>query len=532
VLTSCSYGYGSGAATANGAGSFTVPAGIDLRRGDYAYLYVYDADGNYQYSYQRSVPAIVAVRSAYYGVRGYWGQPNRYLTVVIKDLTGTVKSTNQNVWASSNDGAFSTFAQALPSDRVEVGDGVITETLAYVPDLTARLDDATGGVTGGGAADGPVLGQLSDFRPATHTYQTYCEQATAFMSMYGLAMSGSQIGGQDTANVYNTTSDGHYAYYSAQAFGVNAELGGAGVFDIWGYAETPSTVVTITVLRGGAVVETGTTVVFPTAYYYRYPVTPLPLQAGDVVSVTTSDGDLGLITLPNLTVNANAATNQLHGTSAPNQPVAAELRRASGPGSYYVHSRVVTANGAGSYAASFNNTYWGLDCSPTQVGGTCTYKAVTYYTAAGHSARRNDPVPVSAAADAFEGDDSFAQASAYTGLQSHSFHSTTDTDWIALTVAPDDVGRQLRLRTLNHGFGLDTWLGLYQSDGSTLLASAYGYANAAAPSAVIWWRPTAPGVYYLHVTPYNSSDGAFCGARYDLEIAPFENIYLPLVRRN
>ncbi|NLF02951.1 MAG: hypothetical protein GX601_18460 [Anaerolineales bacterium] len=135
--------------------------------------------------------------------------------------------------------------------------------------------------------------------------------------------------------------------------------------------------------------------------------------------------------------------------------------------------------------------------------------------------------PSPPAYDAYESDDEAALASPYQGTQSHSFHSSEDVDWVRLTVPSFDVARGVsyRIETRNLGWGMDTVLELYDTDGAThLVQNDDGGAEFASQ---IRWTPTFEGTYYVKVRPYSSQSTAYCDAYYDLLVVANRGVVLP-----
>lgn len=543
VRTSCSGGYDCASARAVASGDFAIDTDLDLARGDYAYFYAYDAEGNYQ-SGERPVPAIFAdltgsgataslgtSRSAVGpagggggDVGGYWGNPDAgYVTVTLKDSSGTVKGVNSQVWVGS-DGIFITyFGNTAPADIIEVTDGTVTETMR-VQNLTARLDGDSGHLTGNAPA-GHLLAELWDFRREAGGYFSYCSETTV-ASPYDLTFDGAQVGGQDLATVQSMGPDGHYSRRTVNAFTVwvRKESGYVG-----GDTETPNTLVTITLWRSGSSIAVYTTTSSVYGYYWAdlSGGTLLTITQGDIVQVQTGDGDDASVPIPELTLNTDGVNNRLYGKAPANEPVQTRVWRRG-----YSREQFVAADGSGHYSASFNGLYW-WDCSPVSVGHRCSQPYVYYYNAAGHEISLVGPYPPSVGADIYESDDTSATARAYTGIQSHTFHIGTDTDWVTFTVPQADVdnGVLYRIETFNLGWNMATRVTLYDA-GLNGLVEWLGY-NDRGRGVSAWWAPPAAGTYYLQISPPNSYYAAHCEAVYDLMILPVRaRVYLPLVMRN
>jgi len=530
LQTSCTGGSHCASTIAQSSGSFTLPTTLDLARGDYASFYVYDAERHYQYSSERPVPAIVAEVGS--RVMGYWGDPTAgYVTITIKSAGGVVKYTTPwGVWVDSWDGEFSDWpwVTIVPSDTIEVTDSAMTETMT-VQNFSARLDGGTGHLAGA-AYDDHLLATLWDFRRESGGWWTYCTETDVVSEAYDLTFSGAQVGGQDDGAAWNTGPDGHYTYRYFHAFAVNAEKGDDYVN---GYSETPNTAVTITLGRGGNPLVVYTTTSQSSGYYYAYlsDVTPVTITQSDTVTVQTGDGDAVSVPIPELTANTDGADNRVYGRSPASEPVNAQVRRHYRYG-WYGYSRNTAADASGDYSVNFDGLYWWRDCSAVDAGHACSQPSVDYYNAAGHHIWLEGPLPQPVGPDGYEDDDVYTSASAYVGLQSHTFHVVTDTDWVSFTVPAGDAGSAVyRIETLNLGWGMDTVLYLYALDGTTLIDSDDDGGEGSA--SLIVWTPVATGTYYVMVEPYSSGSTAYCDAVYDLEIFIVRaHIYLPLVIRN
>jgi hypothetical protein len=528
VQTTCSWDNDCASTTADGSGAFTLDTKLDLARGDYADMYVYDAEGNYQYAPDRPVPAIIAGLT-WDEVWGYWGDPNAdYVAVTLKDSSGTVKDTDSWVWVDSWDGEFYTWmwSSIIPTDIIEVTDGTVTETMT-VQNLTARLDGGSGHLTGN-AYNGHLIVDLEDFRRDSGWWG-YCHETNVTGGNYDLTFSGAQVGGQDDAEVWNTGPDGHYTYRYSSAFSINAQKGSD---EIWGYSETPDAQVTITLRSGVTTKAIYTTTSENDGYYDAWlsNSVPVTITQGDTLQVQTGDGDSASLTIPELTANTDAVNNRVYGKSPAGKSVRARVRRHYNYG-WYSYSRYTTADGSGNYSAAFDGLYWSYDCSAVDVGHQCAQPAAYYYDTADHSIWVEGAEPPPVGPDIYEDDNTYATANAYDGAQSHTFHTYTDTDWISFTVPAEDVTNAVlyRIETSNLGWGMDTYLYLYDTDGSTLLEENDDWYDL---ESRIEWTPPVTGTYYVLVEPYDSDNTEYCDAVYDLMILPVRSqIYLPLVLR-
>lgn len=117
--------------------------------------------------------------------------------------------------------------------------------------------------------------------------------------------------------------------------------------------------------------------------------------------------------------------------------------------------------------------------------------------------------------DAYESDDIPATASSISPgqAQSHNFDRPGDRDWLSFSA---QAGMVYTLRTSQLGPEADTYLYLYDTDASTLLASNDD-SNGTLASEIIWTAP-ASGVYYMLVRHWNPNAGG-CGNGYTVSLA-------------
>ena len=131
-----------------------------------------------------------------------------------------------------------------------------------------------------------------------------------------------------------------------------------------------------------------------------------------------------------------------------------------------------------------------------------------------------------ASPDAYESDDTSGAASsiALAETQSHNFDGPADQDWVKFDA---QAGTTYDLHTSDLGSSADTYLYLYDTDGSTLLASNDDYSGTLASR--IQWRAPADGTYYAAVQHWNPNQGG-CGTSYDLGLTHISYVYyLPVI---
>ena len=132
--------------------------------------------------------------------------------------------------------------------------------------------------------------------------------------------------------------------------------------------------------------------------------------------------------------------------------------------------------------------------------------------------------------DAFENDGSPANAKVMNVgvISSHNLDTAGDQDWIKFSA---QAGVAYMIQTSNLGPSADTYLYLYGTDGTTMLASNDDYSGGLA-SRIDWKAPTS-GTYYAMVKHWNPNAGG-CGTSYNLAInlaTIGSKLFMPLLRR-
>ncbi|MBX3056704.1 MAG: pre-peptidase C-terminal domain-containing protein [Anaerolineae bacterium] len=197
-----------------------------------------------------------------------------------------------------------------------------------------------------------------------------------------------------------------------------------------------------------------------------------PIQAGDIVTVTTVIDDISL--LPTRGTNNLEALQELNGMM-------------------YVQ---VDSTGAVGEANNTNN----ISTEGTQV---CI-----------------------ASADVYEGDNSWQEAtlSTWDSSQRHNIHTLNDEDWFAIQVTANQT---YTIKTINLASSADTYLYLYDTDGTTLLTSNDDY-NGTLASQIEWYAPTT-GTYYVQAKHWNPNVGG-CNTGYTVLFGQTK-LFLPVIAR-
>ncbi len=166
------------------------------------------------------------------------------------------------------------------------------------------------------------------------------------------------------------------------------------------------------------------------------------------------------------------------------------LYQFSAPGTYYVKARQFVSS-----QGDPDRTY---DLRITQLAPTPTSTPTTTGTAT------NTPTPIPCT-DIYEPDNTPAQATLFTigSTQSHAFCVPGDEDWVRFTAT---AGLVYQIETLNLAATTDTYIELYDTNGSTLLA-ADDDSGSEPRASLIMYQPSSTGTYYVKARQFVSSQG-------------------------
>jgi pimeloyl-ACP methyl ester carboxylesterase len=119
-----------------------------------------------------------------------------------------------------------------------------------------------------------------------------------------------------------------------------------------------------------------------------------------------------------------------------------------------------------------------------------------------------------ASADSYESDNTAATARLVNvgTTEVHNFDAAGDQDWFKFNAR---AGVDYTIRTGNLDTNADTYLYLYDTDGTTLLAANDDYGGTL--DSRITWQAPADGIYYAMVKHWNPNVGG-CGTSYDLSV--------------
>ncbi|UCD85245.1 MAG: carboxypeptidase regulatory-like domain-containing protein, partial [Deltaproteobacteria bacterium] len=126
---------------------------------------------------------------------------------------------------------------------------------------------------------------------------------------------------------------------------------------------------------------------------------------------------------------------------------------------------------------------------------------------------------LSLAVDGYEPDDTYGQANTITTdgvVQTHDFDPVGDNDWVKFSAVDGD---NYKIATSNLGLNCDTYIKLYDTDGTTLLKEDYNSGVEPFTSRIIW-AASGPGTYYVMARHFDDSVGG-SGTNYDISINTF-----------
>jgi hypothetical protein len=526
VQTTCTWKSDCILANAAANGSINLPVAFDVRPGDYGYVDIYDAEGNAHFAFPVSAPTLVAGPGLDV-VQGYWANSYTAIDVSLFDSANNLKADASEF--TNYDGEFYAWlgVPMAAGDRVEVSDGAQTRSMT-IEAIAGRLNSIADvlSVTG---PNWPVVASYENFYG--FYYESFeCYEETIAGGNLALNL-GAKITPGDSASVYVYGPDGNYTLLDLFAFKVFVTQDSNEVFV---RTETPAAQVRLLHKRGNTTLFTETLPVQPPGYVWMYSTSTF--LAGDYLEfdVLNEAGAPGTdMTLGPLTANANPANNSVYGLSAPYTDSLVQIARSAAYGWQAGWGYIISLGSDPHYEIYFPNDFWGggwrQPCLNTLVGDRCVGEYVEYITSSGHSVQLAVEPPPAAPPDAFEADNTAATAKPHSGaIQTHTFHATTDVDWVKVTIPGWAVTSPVRLVALNMGWDVAVEMDLYRSNGTTLVEDQEFYDTG--DQAFIVWEPDLAGTYLLRVAPLSDEATGHCDSFYDLRI-DMTQIGLPVILR-
>lgn len=312
----------------------------------------------------------------------------------------------------------------------------------------------------------------------------------------------------DWAYAYYTDASGNQIYTYANSPVTNAWKD---FNQVWGYVDPKLTSINVTLKNASNATRASTSFTpSPNGYWSTYlwnGVTRVDIAAGDRVEVVPSGGSSMNVPVPGLTTALDISTDSISGSAPANSTLHTYVWRWLGSSYSGYYYRSTTSDSGGSYSASPGVDVVACDYGETwyvNPDGNRVY--VRAYTSFG---------------DSYEPDDTYASAKFAridgTALANHNFHVAGDYDWFKFHVC---AGVQYVIETFNLGYSGDTYLQLYDTNGTTVLREDDDSGDGLASR--IEWRAPAGGLYYVKVRHYSPSRVG-CDTNYDFKITAAES---------
>lgn len=520
VTPRCSGTYACVGQTVPASGQFTLNLGQVLN-GDIVMVTFFTPEGQ-GWGYDFFEPSIEA-NPAYDEVYIRWWDTQN-LTVTLKDSAEVVKDSytfNSGYWSINFWVGFN--ADMLPGDRIEVSDGINTRSMTVSDLAGVRINFNTDRITGTAGA-GHLVSDAFSGAPL-------CVEKDHAGGTFDLDP-GVDILGGTYAKLSVRGSDGYYTFSSANSLHLSIRINDTYV---WGGAETTGAIVDWTHKRDGATIDSGSTTSNANGYFDFSSI--VAFQTGDILLITTNDGNNATVTYPEMTIQLEPAAQRAFGRALASQRMGVSIFRVMPDFSYGI-SIDGWADAAGDYSLHFPPDFWWMDCKPLDMNGAC--QNVRGYTtlANGFTAMFMGVYPPPAAPDAFENDNSWGAARSYVSPQMHTLDNRQDEDWVMFSITEADVtnATPFHLIVSNAGLFMDLNLELYSAtDFSTPIATAWGQYDprgGTQPPKLAYTFSQA-GTYYLRIHSKGSDqDGGYCTSQYTLVILRNPQIVaLPLIRR-
>jgi hypothetical protein len=505
---------------ADSSGQIRGSISANVLPGSRATLSLIDAGGNRQWLGDRYATRLVVDERS---ITGVWARPVGGLQAIVRDSGGAVRASTA---LTPTGAAFFANLSSQTGDRIEVGNGTLTATVASKPAVTAAL--STTAITGS-APNGSVRVIFQDFdagaadRQAMLSTTARCSEATAVAGAFSVPVGG--VNGRDRAQAEVSTPEGHRVVamsairpYSRVTIGSDEVSGYSGL--------AAGTGLTLALQQAGQSFSITTTVGTDGAYTgrFRFAGSSVNVAPGMTLTISGPGGVIQARPIGAFTLVSDAAANRYTGLAGVNHTV--EIRPVLDSGGSLMLTTKAAASGA--YTASLDGRVG--NCRPARLNARCDGAWLTDYDFEGNTTwlqQRPSPPP---GPDAAEPDNAPLQARDYAGPQARTFSpgttpggadSVIDTDYVRFTVRADQAGRPLGFRLT----GSRATLSLYRVD--TLEPIAILHPDGDGRAA---WTPPAGGVFLVAI-----SGEAVCGAEYTLTIGDVTlanatvRLYLPII---
>jgi len=515
-------------ARVSSSGQFSMNAGYDVQHGDQVQVNLVDAQGNSEKSPVIHVPAL-EIGGTYPNniyVFGYWytSGKNLYLEVLASDHQTVVcpsyylgSSDWFNGWV---------VCEVHPGDFLRVTDeDNLVEEMTLV-DLSATFNTAARKI-GGSTGTGRLVIKYYDFRPGNVYWSVnLCQRSAVRAPQYRLSVRGARMGPGDWVNITHIGPEGNYTSTYAQALTLKTSLYtdsdsyGSQVTVYPPYSSGRITLILkdtqgVEYSQTATVTEDGHTFTFAQAIHAGYTL--------EVLNPDLPPGEplLDTIIIPaDTTIQEDSVQNRLYGQTWPNTVLWAYLTLSNWWDQRYGYAgRQIWSNPSGQYSAAFEGMIlpyarW-LCPVPAQVGAPCIIPVILVYSPGGHMfyyykmPYQTPTVPP----DAYEPDNSSAEARPYTGASHHTLPDG-DSDWIQFTVNQEDIGKTYLFETFQVDTNLHTSIALIDTDGTSWIGESQPGLGG---SAWLEYTFQTPGIYYVRIM-WESDSTYSCSETYDFRI--------------
>ncbi|MBW7959757.1 MAG: hypothetical protein H3C69_09390 [Candidatus Promineofilum sp.] len=524
LQTSCGYRGGQGTLLLGASGTANIST-RGILPGDTAYFYLYDQEGNVQYSPTFAAPTIVAGPGSY-GVGGYWHKAYVTLDVRLYDSADTLKSAITS--DANHTGEFYDWfdVPVVSGDRITVSQGGQARTMV-VPEVSGRLNSVAQNLTVAGP-DRPYLATYDEYW-GFHHFSSDCYEKAISGGSSVIDLSG-RVSPGDSATIYIRGQDDNYTTLYLEAFKVHV---GQDTNSVRVQAETPNGRFKLLHKRGDTVLSDQILTPEPSGYIFF--TLPETVRAGDYLKIEGLESEAGLsaeMTLQSLTYYIEPSGYTVQGNLTPDYRIKIWVARVTNAVRWW-SDRWTYSDENGHFSLDVLFPYLGgdgqLPCVLMSIHDPCVTLVLTYLTPDDHEVETPYKPPSPAPADEFENDDTATAAKPYEGgTQTHTFHTTTDVDWVKVDIPSRAVGRPVRFVVSNMGWDVAVDMKLYRPNGTTRITNA----TLEDLDGVTWlvWTPDQAGTFYLRVSPLFDDAGGHCDSFYDLRV-DFARVSLPVVIR-
>ncbi|HVN53805.1 MAG TPA: hypothetical protein VMT46_05695 [Anaerolineaceae bacterium] len=486
---------------------------------------LYDTYGNYQIqTVLVSLPSIQAnLSDRNFSVQ--WNRSVQNATARLFDIEDN-KIAETTLWLESGARTYFSLGELKPGYRIEVTDGTTTRTLT-LPNAFPRLHHGSNQISGPAPNGRATLDFVNGMqRPESFTDQ--CLETSIVNQQYQFTIPGVTFQQFDKAYLVLVDDVGNEIVSRLYPFSLNLNMDPFSPnqnFVAIG-TEYPDTRVDVIHERGGQIIGSYLGLQAQSSLT-GVGLSTTTFKAGDIVHILTNDGNSVDLTIPDLSVWLNTAQNRIEGHGPPNTILVAEFLQDRHYPADSGYPYLVQTDNQGSFSVDVDNLFW-ASCYPLSSSDPCAHAAVTYTDSNGFAITAQGPRPAPIAADGYEPDDALQSAWPYSGtIEQHTFHTSTDQDWISIPIGQQDVGRPFLFQVDNFERGMNVTARLFSSEGTQLFDNTDLWSKEIHSFS---YEFSVPGTYYLQLIPGSLYSAGLCDSRYSIMINPYR-MYFPVISR-